>query len=82
MQLQSDSVNWSAALLEISHHCVDRVGLPIRCFALGLVVEEQCLRISVMRPAESLLYGRGCLASETDTWLVVPDGVFGFAVFI
>lgn len=27
----------NAALLEISHHCVGRVGLPIHSFALGLV---------------------------------------------
>src|SRR5215471_6045906 len=70
----------NATLPEVLRHGVDGVGLLIH--SLGLVVEEQGLRVGFMRPAKSLLNICSALSREAYARLVVPDGVFEFAFFV
>ena len=74
MQLQSNPVDRNATPLEILHHRLDPVGLPTHSFALGLVMEEQCLRIGFTRPVKGLRNIRSALSCEPYTgWLCLME---------
>ena len=81
VHLQSDSVDGDAAMLEILHHRIDRVGLAVEPFAAVLVVEEQRLRIGLVRPAKGLLDISSALVGQSDAGLVVPRRVFDVGPF-
>src|ERR1017187_3469720 len=82
VQLQADSIDGDGTTLEILHHRVDRIGLAVEPFALRFAVEEQRLRVSLMRPAKSLLDIRSALSRQSDAGLVVPERILDKAARI
>jgi len=76
VHLQPDAIDRHSAALEIAHHGVNGIGLRIDGFGLSVVVEEKCLWIGFMRPAEALLDVSGTLPCKANSRLVVPDRTF------
>ena len=82
MQLQADSVNGDAALLEVFDHGVYGVRFGVHAFCLSFVVEEDSSGICVASPAKCLLDVGRAFSGEPDTGLIEPDRVFESSTFV
>ena len=82
VHLQSHAIDGNAPALEIFDHGVDRVRLAVQSFTLGLVVEQQRVRIRLMCPAKHLLDVGCSFLRPSDAGLVVPQGIAHISVLI
>ena len=82
VQLQSDTVDRNAAILELPDHGIDRVGFAVEGVTLCLVVKQQHLGIGFVGPTKSLLNVSRALIGQADSWPVVPGRVPRCASFI